>query len=257
MARFPFASVVVGLAVCGMFLSACGGPSASEKLQSRQLEGSRLAVVVRKREASAALRLRRAEITSCGKKIGPFMRELGDMDSRLDVGLNFSDYSTKVGDVRAAYGQIPPQSLFGACLTAALAGQDALNDYISAYSTWNDCVGDINCDNDSITPDLQDSWAKATNKVASAKGAYARVGRGAVPNRDWTNTVPISASQIAHTVYGRALVRICAGDAPAELVTPCSDLRTVVAGGVQDGELGEFDKAVRALNQALGIDPST
>ncbi len=44
-----------------------------------------------------------------------------------------------------------------------------MNAYINAYNVWNDCIGDIDCDNDSITPELQAEWADATELIQEAR----------------------------------------------------------------------------------------
>src|SRR5439155_13581097 len=140
--------------------------------------------------------------------------------------------ATTVGDVRSAYDHVPPHSLSGACLSAAVSGEDAMNAYITAYTTWNNCVSDSFCSTDSIDPELQSSWSRATAKIGKAKSAYARVGLTAGPDRNWTETVPLSADDVDHTVYGRAVSRICTSDVPLEATEPCSDLRSVLADGV-------------------------
>lgn len=49
--------------------------------------------------------------------------------------------------------------------------EEALNAYIEAYNVWNDCIGDVDCDNDSIDPELQEQWAEATERIDDARDA--------------------------------------------------------------------------------------
>ena len=108
----------------------------------------------------------------CVREVGPFISALEDLDSRLTVGLSFSDYSTRVGDVRVAYDRIDIPKLDAVCITLVGApGEDAYNDYVAAYNTWNDCINNVDCSNDTITPQLQAQWAKATTTIAEIRAA--------------------------------------------------------------------------------------
>lgn len=106
---------------------------------------------------------------NCPDEMVEFVEALQDLDSRLNVGLNFQAYSERVGDARVAYDRIDIDELGSGCVEHVGApAEDAMNAYIDAYNTWNDCIGDIDCDNDSITPDLQAEWADATELVQGA-----------------------------------------------------------------------------------------
>lgn len=107
----------------------------------------------------------------CIDEVGAFFDALFDLNSRLDVGLNFSAYSERVGDAKVAYDRIDIDALDAACITVAAKAEDAYNAYADAYNTWNACIGDTNCDNDSITPDLQDDWAKASTLLDEVEDA--------------------------------------------------------------------------------------
>lgn len=107
---------------------------------------------------------------ACKAAMRPFVDQLQELNSRLSVGLNFSDYSERVGDARVAYDAIDIPSLDQSCLT--LVGgpaEDAFNAYVRAYNTWNNCIDDIDCDNDKIRPKLQDEWAKATEILTTLR----------------------------------------------------------------------------------------
>jgi hypothetical protein len=126
----------------------CGGPSKAQKAQK------------------------------CQSQIGAFVDALEELNSRLSVGLSFSDYSEKVGTVRVAYDKITPRELDPDCLDAAGAGESAMNSYVTAYNTWNDCIGSDSCTTDSIDSDLQQDWAEAIPKVKQARSRLEAVGSG-------------------------------------------------------------------------------
>lgn len=89
--------------------------------------------------------------------------ELTELNSRLNVGLNFADYSERVGSVRVAYDRIKFSNLDAVCIDAiGVPEEDALNAYVRAYNTWNDCIAAAAC-NDSTDRNLQMEWGKATD----------------------------------------------------------------------------------------------
>lgn len=108
--------------------------------------------------------------SDCAKQVGPLVAALESLDSRLSIGMNFSDYSQRVGDAKVAYDQIDVSALDATCVSlVGVKAENALNEYITAYNTWNGCVSDINCTNDSITSTLQSHWANATVEIAAIK----------------------------------------------------------------------------------------
>ena len=107
---------------------------------------------------------------TCPRPMIRFIDALRELDSRLGVGLNFSAYSDKVGNAKVAYDRIPFKKLDLDCITkVGVSAEKALNLYVDAYNIWNDCIGDIYCSNDSITPKLQRKWAQATAKIQQAR----------------------------------------------------------------------------------------
>jgi hypothetical protein len=107
---------------------------------------------------------------SCPDEVIDLVETLEDLDSRLSVGLNFAAYSERVGDAQVAYDRIDVKDLDSGCIEHVGApAEDAMNAYIRAYNIWNDCIGDIECENDSITPDLQAEWADATGLIQEAR----------------------------------------------------------------------------------------
>lgn len=95
---------------------------------------------------------------------------LFELDSRLNVGMNFQAYSEKVADARVAYDRLKFSEMDADCIIgAAQPSEKAMNAYIRAYTTWNDCIGETDCDNDSIKPELQAEWSTATALLAEVK----------------------------------------------------------------------------------------
>lgn len=107
---------------------------------------------------------------ACKTTLQPFTDSLTELDSRLAVGLNFSEYSDKVGAAKVAYDRLPFSSLDTTCVSQVGAlEEDAFNDYVHAYNTWNDCVGKVGCSNDSIKSSLQGDWSKATDLLTTVR----------------------------------------------------------------------------------------
>jgi hypothetical protein len=108
--------------------------------------------------------------TACKTTLQPFTDALTELDSRLSVGLSFSEYSDKVGAAKVAYDRLPIGSLDATCINqVGSLEEDAYNDYVHAYNTWNDCISKIGCSNDSIKSSLQDDWSKATDLLTTVK----------------------------------------------------------------------------------------
>lgn len=109
----------------------------------------------------------------CVEQLGDLHEALTDLDSRLSVGLNFSAYSDKVGDARVAYDRIDFDSLDPVCtLLAGVQLEKALNSYTRAYNRWNTCIGDYECDTDSINGSLQKEWARAQRQLKNASPVF-------------------------------------------------------------------------------------
>jgi hypothetical protein len=112
----------------------------------------------------------RAIYLKCKEKMTPLLDSLSEVDSRLSVGVAFAEYGDLVGDAHVAYDRIPFGRLDSACvLQVGVPLEDGLNDYINAQNEWNRCIQNFGCDIDSIDPDLQRSWKKATHEIAKAR----------------------------------------------------------------------------------------
>jgi hypothetical protein len=112
-----------------------------------------------------------AKYDGCQQQMRPLLDSLSELDSRLNVGLSYDEYTNQVGNVRVDYDAIDFGQLDDpACLASVgIPSEKALNQYAKAATVWNNCIGDFNCSNDSIKPTLQRYWSRATTLVASAK----------------------------------------------------------------------------------------
>jgi hypothetical protein len=116
---------------------------------------------------------------ACADQLGPLLTELSALDSRLSVGLNFERYSNLVSDIQVVYDQIPFEELGPECVNrVGIPTERAFNDYVKAYNIWNNCISDIDCDNDSITPRLQRQWSNATTRLGRAEQNLADLSGG-------------------------------------------------------------------------------
>lgn len=92
------------------------------------------------------------------------------LNNTLAVGLGYDDYLGAVNHVRAAYAGVQADHLQIVCLgNVAGPAERALNVYIAAANTWGDCLATTSCDPESIEPELQHEWARASGLISSAQ----------------------------------------------------------------------------------------
>jgi hypothetical protein len=174
--RWLFGVLVTAMVAAG--LSACGdsGPSAAEKAKAaaeqRRAVQHRNAIA-QLGTAKTAAKEAEAKADGCQSQAGGLVKALGELNSRLNIGLNYSEYADKVADVRVAYddagfGDVETED-FDCISGVGLPAEKALNTYAAAYRTWNKCFESFSCDNDDIKSSLQRRWAKATIQVEQAK----------------------------------------------------------------------------------------
>lgn len=135
---------------------------------------ARAATAKRTAEAAAAktaeLKRERHVYQACRSELMPLYNSLRSINSRLNVGLTQTDLGSAVGEASIAYDRIHIHKLGdGACLSAGAKMEDAFNQYVTTSSTWNDCITDIYCDTDTITPGMQRKWAVATRDLGQAQ----------------------------------------------------------------------------------------
>lgn len=162
---------IVFAAVCGLIVTGCG-QSAEEQRQ----EAARARAALQARRERRERVHQQAVYTACSAAFTDLQDTLGELDSRLSVGMNFEAYGTAVADARVAYDKtdfdhidLPSTDRFTCLGSVGIPLEKALNQYVAAYSRWNDCIQDYTCDNDSIDGELQGHWGKATRAVARSK----------------------------------------------------------------------------------------
>ena len=168
--------VLVLMATLAMSAVGCGGKSDEEK-RAEAREEARQEAAERRAEAR---RKARAEYQRCDRNIGNLLSALQELDSRLDVGLSYDEYTTEVADVKVVYDRIAFDQLGGKhvdCLTAALPAEKGLNQYTRAAGIWGDCIEDFGCDTDSIEPDLQSHWSRASRLSDRARSQLEAIRR--------------------------------------------------------------------------------
>ncbi len=164
----PAATVGVLLALA-LVLPACGdertataggesAPSGTDAVE----KGVEPAAGSRAKPAAAARR--------CGRVLGDFLDSIESLDNSLAVGLEYEGYLRAVNHVRATYADLPAERLPLVCL-ARVGGpaEKALNIYIDAVNTWGECLATTSCDSESVEPQLQRRWARASDLLASAQ----------------------------------------------------------------------------------------
>lgn len=108
--------------------------------------------------------------SDCATALADLTDALFELDSRLNVGLSFAAYSEKLADARVAYDKVKFGNLDTDCiLGVGQPAEKAMNEYIKAYTTWNDCIKKTGCDTDSVTPQLQSHWSISTRTLAEVK----------------------------------------------------------------------------------------
>ncbi len=108
--------------------------------------------------------------SSCASALANLTDALFALDSRLDLGLTYADYGDKVADAKVAYDRVRFGELDTACVVSAgKPAEDALNEYLSAYSTWKDCIEASGCQTDSIKTELQNHWSTASGLLAAIR----------------------------------------------------------------------------------------
>ncbi|MDQ5895911.1 MAG: hypothetical protein QG596_2172 [Actinomycetota bacterium] len=146
-------------------LVACGesGPT-DEEVKVAEDERKSARKLAKEAESATAVAV------NCRSDLGPLIQSLRNTGSRLNVGLVFADYSTQVGQISVAYDRIPFNRMDYECIsTVGIQAEKAFGAYTDAYNEWNDCIGDLYCDMDSIDSELQDKWRKAGRQVNQAR----------------------------------------------------------------------------------------
>ena len=157
--------LVLSVVACGQDEEA-ERAAAQARAEQQERDRKRRALEKQAREAEE-------KASTCRQEMGDLVDALGELDSRLNVGLNYDEYTDHVGDLRVEYDRVDfggsdPEQLD--CLTAVgLPAEQAMNEYAKAAGTWDECFDDIDCDNDSIQPELQRRWSTASRRADKAE----------------------------------------------------------------------------------------
>jgi hypothetical protein len=172
---------VLGAVLAVAFLLAGGGAVAYtvhqhqvSAAQARDEAKARAAAAKRRAAAAAAkaaeLKQERNTYQSCRNELMPLYNALSSINSRLNVGMTQADLGSAVGEASIAYDRIHIHKLGdGACLASGAKLEDAFNQYTTTSNTWNDCITNLYCDTDSITPGMQRKWSLATQDLSRAR----------------------------------------------------------------------------------------
>jgi hypothetical protein len=102
---------------------------------------------------------------ACALSLQPALDAIGALNSRLDVGLNQSEYANRVGDTKVVIDRLDRTKLTASCDKVASELAAAVDMYATASGEWNDCIQSDYCSD----PPVQRYWDKAGEHVASAK----------------------------------------------------------------------------------------
>jgi hypothetical protein len=107
---------------------------------------------------------------TCEDELKNFIRQLGDLDGLLNVGLNYAKYSDQVQQISIAYNRIDFDGLDLDCVSeVGLGAEKSFRQFAKAQDVWGDCQTDLDCDSDSIEPELQRSWGRAASSLTDAE----------------------------------------------------------------------------------------
>lgn len=156
-------------------VAACGGDDGAAQ-REREAQRQRQQQERHARERADEARQRADEAreleAACSDQLGTLVERLGELDSRLSVGLNYDEYTDEVAELRVAYDKIDFDELgesgFGCLSGTGLPAEKALNQYAKAATRWGECIDDFGWDTDAIEPALQRRWSHATDFVETA-----------------------------------------------------------------------------------------
>lgn len=156
--------------VCGVFIVGCG-----ESAEQRREEAARARAALQARRERREREHQQLVFSTCSRTFAALQDKLGALDSRLSVGMNFEAYGNAVASARVVYDRtdfgsidLPEVDRLTCLGGVGVPLERALNQYVAAYGTWNDCIQEWGCDTDSIDGDLQARWSKATRAVVKS-----------------------------------------------------------------------------------------
>lgn len=186
--------MVVALALC-LAAGGCGGPSQEQKdaaVTAREDADQAQETADQAQERADQVA---AVASSCQSQVKPFVRALANVDSRLGIGLNYADYGQVVSDTKVVYDRVPFGQMKFACFNIAVPAESSMNHLIDAFETWNACFEDLYCDVDSVEPEMQSDWAKASSKLALARSRIADLQANVSDTQSEAETAAAEAEQ--------------------------------------------------------------
>ncbi len=111
----------------------------------------------------------------CKSHVGDLIDSLEEITSRLDIGLNYENYSQELGDVKVAYDKAFDDTdvvvaLGEDCVSnVAVPAENALNSHLKASILWDRCIEDFDCDPDANEKKMQKHWQRAQRQIAKSQ----------------------------------------------------------------------------------------
>lgn len=181
----PSAAIISAALTASLLLSGCGasdsdGPSkkaaasASEASAAEAAASSALAAESSSAAAaeSSSAAAQQQEHDECQATVGGLLRTLKEINSRLNIGLDYQEYSDRLGDVQVEYDAMLDEFDEADCLNlVAIPLEKAFNEYIKVQGLWSDCIADYTCDFDEGEVDrkTQDAWSVAGRSIERAE----------------------------------------------------------------------------------------
>lgn len=165
--RLHVCLVFICLGLLSTGLIACGdsGPSDAE----------RRAAAAKKAKAKARAQAQ-ARSEKCRDQLSGLLAGLKELESRIQIGMSYDEYTDQVADVNVAYNQVPFGQLdFGCVSKTGMPAEEALNSYADAADTWSECFSDFDCSLDSIDPELQKDWNRAGSQLDDAQSGLVSI----------------------------------------------------------------------------------
>src|SRR3954453_19168211 len=123
--------------VAVLILTGCGSlPTSSQGSAQSSAAAARAARVQRQQEAWHTWK----------KQMAGLVEALSQIDSRLDVGMNASELSDRLGDASVAYDRIPVHQLSPHCADVGVRLENAFNEYGKSLKEWQQCINDYYCE---------------------------------------------------------------------------------------------------------------
>lgn len=156
-------------------LGACG-PNAEEEAVASEATASAEAEKEREQAEKEAAEERERRAEECTEDVAQLASALDELNSRIQVGLSYSDYTTEVGDVMVAYNRtdIDKISADRWCLgEVAVPLENAFQHFDKAMEVWKKCVGDWDCSikDKAVDAKMQKHWQRAGTYLEEADAA--------------------------------------------------------------------------------------